>query len=840
MIPKCKQAVEAAAKAAGRAIPTAAQYQRIEDMISASMRNLARRDPAAWKGMSRDQQMQAAATAAMQDIADAAQRKLDNAQRQILRVAETETRIKALQDSFKDTKGHDGTRAEALKQDLNLTHIGIAAERKIAQGGLFDLIEAAGDKTGAGMGRKFLMTLFDAENPGMTRDIIKEVFKSADGHTGNKVATAAARAWLDTVEGLRTRFNNAGGDVGKLDYGWAPQPWDTAKVRAKRDALPQFLMDHVDRSRYVLEDGSPMNDAQMFDFLNAATETLANEGINKQAPGQFKGTGSRANRGSDSRQIHFKDGDSWNAVMAQYGRGSIYDAMMAHISGMARDIGLVERYGPDANANARLQFDLAAQEDHTLPGKLVGKFSVNPETYWDMITGKTGAPKDETLARNFEMVRNLQTAAKLGGAVVSSVTDLGTLAMNTGYNRLPFWQLFKDIGSQASKDTRDFMTVNGMVSESAASAINRWSGDHLGTNWSGKLANNVLRWSLLNAWTDGLRNGFTMSMNAGMAKWTRTDWGALNEFDRSRLTRAGFTEADWQTLKTVAPTQFKGRELLTPQSIIASGVDGANALAAKVFGFIHDESEYAVVNPDLKTRAIITMGGQQAGTWGGEIARTSMQFKSFPIAMMTRHWSRMLEGDHDAQGAPMLANRAAYGFALAATLTGLGAVATQEKQILSGKDPIDMKNPRFWLKAVAQGGALATVGDLFLMDPASSGTDMATNALKSAIGPAAGTATDLLFKNITENIWQEAEGKDSHWQAELFSWAKQQTPGGNLWWMKPMVEHGFTNALQESMSPGYLSRVQQRAQKDFGQQYWWRPQEATPGRAPDLAAAGGR
>jgi hypothetical protein len=57
----------------------------------------------------------------------------------------------------------------------------------------------------------------------MTADIVREVFKNADGHTGNPVAKAAARAWLDTIEGLRVRFNAAGGDVGKVDYGWLPE-----------------------------------------------------------------------------------------------------------------------------------------------------------------------------------------------------------------------------------------------------------------------------------------------------------------------------------------------------------------------------------------------------------------------------------------------------------------------------------------------------------------------------------------------------------------------------------------------------------------------------------------
>lgn len=834
---KCRTAVSEAAKAAGRPEPTEAQFKAIEDQISAQMRRLARTDPD-WRTYTRDQQLTQAASAAMTDIKEAAARKLENAQRQILRVAETEQRVQALQDSFKGTKGHSGTRAEALKRDFELTHISIAAERKIAQGGLMDLIEAAGDKQGSGVGRKVLMAVFDAENPLMTKDIVGEIFKNADGSTGNKVATTAARAWLDTIEALRTRFNAAGGDVGRLDYGYVPQPHDTAKVRkAGVDGWVDKTAPLVDRNRYLNEDGSRMDDAQLKTFLRGAYETLSTEGLNKSEPGAFQGTGARANRGGESRQIHFADGDAWSQYMKDFGRGSIYDAMMGHIGGITRDIALVERYGPDANANARLQFDLAARADGTQVQKLVGTFDIAPQTYWNMITGKVGAPVDQTLANTFSMVRNLQTSAKLGGAVISSVTDLGTLAMNTGYNRLPYWQLVKDIGSQASKETRDWMSSHGMIAESTANEINRWSGDHMGSNWSGKLANSVLKWSLLNAWTDGLRQGFTMSMNAGLAKMAKSEWGALSGFDQSRLTRAGINEADWKVLNSIEPEQFKGRELMTPQAIKASEHKDANSIAAKVFGFIHDESEYAVVNPDLATRAIITQGGTQAGTWNGEIARTVAQFKSFPIAMVTRHWARMLEGDHDAQGAPMLANRALYSFALMATATGLGAVATQEKQILQGKDPIDMSKPRFWLKALAQGGGLSIAGDLFLVDPASSSTDAATTAIKNLAGPTVGTVTDLALKVITENIWQAAEGKDTHWEAEAVQWAKAQTPALNLWWLKPMVEHGFTNAMNESLSPGYLSRVQQRAYKDFHQQYWWSPKDQLPQRAPDLGAA---
>lgn len=828
MLAKCAKAVRSAAKELGREGLTDADLRGIEDRMSATMRRLARTDPE-WKAYPQDMRVSLAAEQAIADIRAEAQRKAENSVRQVVAVANTEQRIAGLKGAYK------GSRTQALRRDFELTHVYETAVRREAQGDLMRLIEAAGDKQGAGMGRRFLMTVFDAENPAMTRDIVSEIFRNADGSTGNQAAKEAARAWLDTIEGLRQRFNAAGGDVGRLEYGYTPQPHDRARVaRAGREAWVQQTLPLLDRGRYLNEDGSRMGDEQLRQMLSAAWETITTEGLNKVEPGAYRGLGSRANRGSDPRQIHFAGGEAWSQYMQAFGRGTLYDAMMGHIGGITRDIALVERYGPDIQGNARLQFDLAARADGRKPESLTGAFEIDPHTYWDLITGRVGMAANEDMAQAFKMVRDIQTAAKLGGAVISSVSDLGTLAITTGYNRLPYWDLVKNIGAQADGDTRAWMAAHGMIAESAGNSLNRWSGDHLGTGWSGKLANSVMRWSLMNAWTDGLRQGFTLTMNAGLARMARKGWSQLDEFDRVRLARAGITEDDWSILQAVPLANFKGRELLTPQAIRAAGHQD---LAARVFGFINDEAEFAVVAPDLATRAVITMGGQQAGTWGGEIARTVMQFKSFPIAMITRHWARMLDGNLGADGAPLVANRAVYGFALMASLTGLGAIATQEKQILQGKDPINMENPRFWAKAVLQGGGLAIAGDMILMDPAGSPGDATATAIKNLAGPTVGTATELAYKDVVENIWQAAQGKDTHWAAELFNTVKSNTPGANLWWVKPFMDHGFVNALNESMSPGYLARMQQRAQKSWDQKYWWAPRDTLPERAPDLGAA---
>ncbi|TAN58263.1 MAG: hypothetical protein EPN20_16540, partial [Magnetospirillum sp.] len=42
--------------------------------------------------------------------------------------------------------------------------------------------------------------------------------------------------------------------------------------------------------------------------------------------------------------------------------------------------------------------------------------------------------------------------------------------------------------------------------------------------------------------------------------------------------------------------------------------------------------------------------------------------------------------------------------------------------------------------------------------------------------------------------------------------------------------------MADPTAPRSFARMEARAAKDYGQQFWWRPGEALPGRAPDLTA----
>jgi len=108
-----------------------------------------------------------------------------------------------------------------------------------------------------------------------------------------------------------------------------------------------------------------------------------------------------------------------------------------------------------------------------------------------------------------------------------------------------------------------------------------------------------------------------------------------------------------------------------------------------------------------------------------------------------------------------------------------------------------------------------------------------------------GTGLDAL--NLTlGNIGEAMQGKDTHFGAESVRFLKGNLPLLNLWYTRAALDHLLMNDLQEQLSPGYLSNMRERAQRDWGQQYWWDPNSTAgngsflPDRAPDLTAVAGQ
>lgn len=797
MKPQCIDAVN---QAVGRKL-SEAELKSVEDRISRHMRQLARDKAEEWRGMSPADRLTEAARSASDELRAEAAKK---AERTALQITATARAIEKMGREREVGKSGAGSVVSILEQ-VDLYAKGVQHENFSA---LMDALHAAEPR--------FFGWL---ENPAAVRDFVREVFGQT---TGNEIAAKGAKAWLSTIEQMRKRFNRSGGDVRKLDYGYLPQPHDAAAVRkAGADAWASDIIPLLDRSRYLKEDGAAMNDAELAAFIKAAHETIATEGLNKLDPGQFAGSGMRANRGNDARQIHFKDADSYLAYMDHYGRGSVFGAMQGHVGAISRDIGLVEQLGPNPEHLFRQLNDIAIKADGG--EKFVGPLLVRAKDVWNVLSGFSSQTVHQRLGDIAQGVRNYTVAAKLQQTLLSSFSDLPTLFLTAHFNRLPLWETFTSTIRAFGSESKDYANRAGLVADSVISDMNRWAEGNLGHDWTAKLANTTMKVSLMQAWTDALRRGFSVTMMSSLGKLSRTEWGTLEQADRARLEAKGITGAEWSVWQLAKPEDWRGSAMLTPEAIralpddVLSGIGSPAALrdaaTAKLLGFIADESEYAVLAPDLMTRAAVTRSTQK-GTIEGEFLRSLALFKSFPLAMISRHLRRAAEMP-DAVGA------AGYAASLMLGVTMFGALSLQSKDLKDGKDPRDMTRAKFWAAAFVQGGGAGIYGDVLYTGMGGQNRGGVSN-WASLGGPIFGTGFDLAELTLG-NLGQAIEGKKTNAGAEVIRFTRQNMPFANLWYAKAALDHMVFHEMQEHVSPGYLSNMRERARSDWGQRFWWEP-----------------
>lgn len=817
-----ERCVEEIAAAIGRKLD-AGESDAIEKRLRDAMVNLARKDPAAWRQMPLADRMQAGAKAAQEQMMAEAAKKAQRVTLATQAGARLATRMEQLVGS-------------GLKHFPALARVLADADRYVTGvrneyfSALMDTIESASPR--------FFGMMEDAEQAGA---LVREIYAGADGSTGNKVAQKGAKAWLDTVESMRVRFNAAGGDVGRLDYSYVPQPHDQARVAsAGVEKWIDALLPRLDRSRYVDASGSQVGEADLRQMLAGAWETISSGGVNKLEPGQPQGRGMMANRGSAHRQIHFKDADSYLDYMAEFGRGSVFSSMQGHVSMLARDIALTETFGPNPSQMFKVMQDTAKKAGDG--SDLIGPYLVTSQNLWDSLSGATSIVANERMANGFQGARNVEVFGKLGRAFVSSITDIPTYFVATGYNRLPILAATKNYIKAFGGDSKEYANRAGLVAESIISDMNRWAEGNIGHGWTSKLANLTMKASLLEMWTDATRRAFQTTMMGSLGKMSRSKWSALAEGDRARLEAAGITETDFKVWNLAEP-ETRGSSLMLSNRAVR-GIDDAKLEAAgltradvdravgKLLGYIVDESQFASLAQDLNTRAAVTRGTKK-GTVEGELLRSVALFKGFPMAMISRHWGRMADmwrnGDR--------AMSAGYGAALISGLTVFGAIAMQLKDLLDGKDPRPMDTGKFWGAAFAQGGGGGIFGDLLYQltggGQSQTGQSAASSALNSVLGPVVGSAAQ--FADLTlGNLGQYLKDKETHFGAEAVTFAKSHTPLIGLWWARGLLDRLVLHDLQETLSPGYLGKMQGRAQRDWEQGFWWAPGQVEPMRGPDL------
>ncbi|WP_186152455.1 hypothetical protein [Burkholderia gladioli] len=858
---KCAAAVE---QAAGRKL-TKAELDDIENRVRAGMRSASRRDPATWSTLSEAERVQAGADWARQQLENEANLDAARKRLQIAKQIETTDRIQEALFADPDRAYAKRAREKVVKADIERTYELAGGIKADYMRNTMDAIDAMKH------GQNILARAFDVDNPAMERDIIREIYRRADGSTGNDVAKAAAEQIGNTSNAMRERFNRAGGNVGQLDYGYVPIRHSQVKILgngsdAARHAWADFVLPRLDRSQYLDDAGNPLSDNDLqrvltgdlrepWERANAASrgqnmkprkqgvwDTIAYGGVNKIIPGETTGAAARANAGSQHRVLHFRDADAHIEYNRAYGEGSLLNALIDHVGGMAKNIALVERYGPNPTRNMRTQMQLTATHDKTELRTLEGGFT-SIGAYWNYVNGTTNTPVNPALARRMETLRTTVSAVKLQGTLLAALGDVGTTFVTAGYNKVPFFRTLATaarLAAPGSKDYRDWLSSQGLIAETLEHGLNRWGSDNLATNWARNLSAATMKFGGVTGWTDALRTAFQANMMRGLAEIGRKPWADLTEWDRRSLTRSGFTEDDWNLVNQAAPSSYNGTSYLTPDALYATGDARAQAIVPKLLGMIRDEGEFAVLNPDLRTKVI---AAATPGTAVGELQKTFLQFKSFPIAMISRHWGRLGEmrrsGDYRTDGAPLLASPLAYGAALVVSTTLIGAITQQIKNLLAGKDPEPMADDLkhgagFWLRAFSTGGGAGFAGDLLNSTLTST---QANDVIASFFGgPLVSTVLQPLLA-LKRNLDDATQGKDTHVAADLAKVVQSNTPLINLWYWKTVWNRLLWDNIAENLSPGVTSRNMQKSRTQYHNDYYWPPGTSAPERAPNLATA---
>lgn len=836
------ECIAAVYKAAGRAL-SQKEISDIENKIVSNKRALAARDRTAYLAMSPEQRLQEAAKMAAEEFtAEAAKKKqrvaltiqahdrissyIDSQKVNGMSSMESLDRLLAFKSDGKSNIQSVETRGEAIAKDYirNLVETFESIEPKIF--GLFNNKEGETALT---------YELYGADSAKVVSPEIAAVAKKA------------AKAWAEVAESARLSYNEAGGKIGKLEDWGRPQSHSQYLVsKTPKDVWVADHMQWVDRSRYINEDGTPFTENQLSDFLSNAYDTISTGGANKVEPGQAKGAGMRANYHAEMRQIHYRGPEAYLAQQAKYGGTDAYTSMMGHITSLSKDMALLDTFGPNPDLTFRYFLDKSVKEEKMAKRTKIGKVdsaAINMQNLYDYVGGKTQPVASRRIAQAFDTLRNWQVATKLGSAWVTSITDNATMHLTASVNNMSHMQLMRNqlkTLNLLDKTEKQMARRAGLSLQTLMNQTNRWGAEALGPSFSAKMSSLTIRASGLNAATEGRRRAFGVTMYGAIGSTVKRlkKLSSIPEDDLRYLQSKGVTDTDYAVWKQATLEDWgDGNDtMLTPEAVYRVPDSAIKHLgdpktvrreaALKLLGMVDEEVNMAVIEPGARERVMTKMGTMK-GTWKGEITRSFFLFKTFPIAMISRHLGRGL-------GMPTAGGKAAYIAGLVATTTLLGAMAQQMSEILGGRDPKNMdvteKNGAlFWTHALLKGGSLGIYGDFLF----STNTQYGNSPLATLAGPVAGYVEDLV--GLTQgSMMKMAKGEKVNWGANAVKFLKGNIPLQNLWYTKATTDRLIFNQIQESISPGYLNRVEMRAKREFDQRYFWKPGSVTPERAPDF------
>ncbi|MCZ3342494.1 hypothetical protein NYZ80_00635 [Acinetobacter baumannii] len=833
---QCKQAV---AKALGKQSLTAQEATDIEARINETMRNLARKDINNWRNLSDAEKLTEAAKQVAIDIQEQLKRKHKIAAQDILKQSQN---IAAL-DHGKLSSMEVIDRMVAAHGDMSGIQSIDSKARGIASIYRGELVDFYTNIKG-GLG------IFTDQE--LVQKIVRERFGE---NTGDALAKKISDKMGDVFETMRDRFNRNGGDIGKLDNWGLPQTHNLEKIaKAGKEAWVNKAESLIDTRQYVHENGDYYSQQEIRSLLEYTYDTLSSDGANKIEVGRQAtggGTSKVTNRHGESRVLHFKDAESWLEYQSDFGGMQFVDLVESHINGLSKDIAMVENLGSNPKTALKILMDAAAKKDWEkgIEANKTNSSRKRAQTMFDEFSGGN-SPQSQVLANLGLAYRSMNVASMLGGTTIASIADQATIAKTASVHNVAYRKAFGGLLEQlnpVNKADRELAHSLGLATEEMLGSIARWSDDGLTSTYgkseklariSSGVASQVMRISLLNALTSASKVGFTKLLMEKYGRLSRSKtWNDLDIQDRELLSKTGLDERAWQVFQLAEPVvDRKGNQLMSARSIyeipdekLAAFGDPKQVkdqVSSQLQAHLLDEQGMAVIEAGLRERTWMTVGAK--GTITGEVFKGLTQFKSFSASFLMRQGSRMASQEG-------LKGKAAYGVPLFVTMTLLGGLVVQLRELLNGNDPqtiYDSNDPKkagsFFMRSLVAGGGLPVLGDILV-----AGTDTSGRDANSFVSGPLGSDFSAVLGLTVGNLTQYNEGKDTNFGNEAFKFVKSKIPAQNLWYTKAAINRMVFDEMQDTIAPGYREKALRKAERQQDRERFW-GDDVTDIRAPDF------
>lgn len=578
-----------------------------------------------------------------------------------------------------------------------------------------------------------------------------------------------------------------------------------------------------------------------------------------------------ARKASAPRELHFKDADAWLQYNELYGVNDPTAQVMASFDRASRSYALLKEFGsqPRMAFEEDLRYLKSKLSDNPDARRNFDKAERWLRNRFEQLDGTALRPVNRTHARIFNGWMIVQRLAKLGLTPFAMLSDLATKASELRFQGATFYErwgsaltgYFQGAKGSEAREVADLLHAS-VAARIGDIAVRLDSGDSP-AGWNSRNLIDSIRTGHFGDWLEtklerGQRAFFKYTGIAPMTFNQRADaevimarhlgmnrgkpFEALGESERRILKGFEIEKAEWDLLHKVDWHDFDGKAYLTPDVatrlsgddvrayLVAAGrfqkdatgptvnmlVDRArNDLAQKLWTYFVDRGEFAVLEAGAREKAMLYQGSR-SGTALGTALRLVMQFKQFPLMMMTKTWGRELYGGQGAGG------KVAGLAELFIASTFLGIIANMLNQAAKGQDPTAVwknKPAQAVLAGIIRGGAGSIYGDFLLGEFNRHGRGV----VESLAGPTFGQ-----LNNLT-SIWSDL----THMKAKAATamtagrLVRDNLPFMNMIYTKLAFDYLIYYRLQEAINPGFLQRYERTMKQNQGTEFWLRPSQVS-------------